>query len=530
MRMSDRGDGLVLAGLSGAGKSTAGRLLAKRLGRPFADTDELIAARVGQPAPAFLAERGEPVFRAVERDAIHDALATPGAIVATGGGALNDPLNRWQLWSHGRVAWLDAPDPQLLQRLEQDETPRPMLASRPAEKLAALREERLPFYRAADALVDTHRPPEFVVEALARLMDRPLAPGRRLFDAEEPRHHPIGPSEARIVYGHGMGAAPLDEVLEEIGGSPALVADRAVRASPPIVRRFDVEGGEGLKQPGALLDVLSWLAAAHAERRDPVVGLGGGTVGDLAGLAASLYARGVPYVAVPTTWLAQADAAIGGKAAVDLPEAKNIVGAFWPAWAVVADTAHLARLPLDRLRDGMAEAIKAAIVGDPELWQLIVDRGSGALDGTDDSARYAITERAVRLKLGVVRRDPWEAGERRQLNLGHTIGHALETASGYTLAHGTAVAIGLRAACVLAAGRGGAQVLAPELDDLLERLGFRLRTAFEPDTVRSALGADKKRAAGRQRWLLPMELGHVVEVDDISDEELDAALTAIQQG
>ena len=527
--MPDRGDGLVLAGLSGAGKSTAGRFLAERLGKPFADTDELIAKRVGQSAPAFLADRGEAVFRAVERDAIHDALATPGAIVATGGGALNDPLNRWQLWSHGRVAWLDAPDAQLLGRLQQDDTPRPLLASRPAEKLAALRNERLPFYRAADARIDTHRPPEFVVDALARLMEQPLPVGRRLFDAEEPRHHPIGPASARIEYGHGMGSAPLDEVLETLGGSPALVADRVVSASPPIVRRFDLEGGEALKRPGALLDVLSWLAASHAERTDPVVGLGGGTVGDLAGLAAALYARGVPYVALPTTWLAQADAAIGGKAAVDLPEAKNMVGAFWPAWAVIADTAHLRTLPLDRLRDGMAEAIKAAIIGDADLWHLIVDRGAGALDGTDEPARYAITERAVRVKLGVVRRDPWEAGERRQLNLGHTIGHALEVESGYTLAHGAAVAIGLRAACVLAAGRGGAQVLAPELDDLLERLGFRPRHAFEPDAVRSALGADKKRAAGRQRWLLPMEVGHVVEVDDISDDELDAALRAIEQ-
>lgn len=526
--MSERGNGLVLAGLSGSGKTTIGRMLAERLARPFADTDELIAARVGMPAAAFLAQSGEPVFRAVERDAIRDALAQPDAIVATGGGALIDPLSRWDFWSHGRVAWLDAPDARLLERLAGDETPRPLLASRPAEKLAALRAERLPFYRAADVRIDTHRPPEFVVGAVVWALESPLPDGRRLFDAEEPRNHPIGPPTARIVYGHAMGSPPLDEVLAGIGGTPSLIADRVI-PPPRIARRSLLDGGEAVKQPDPLLGLLRWLAEEQAERGDPVVGLGGGTVGDLAGLAAALYARGVPYVALPTTWLAQADAAIGGKVAIDLPLAKNIVGAFWPPWAIVGDTAHLATLPLDRLRDGMAEAIKVAIVGDPALWQLIADRGGGALDGTDEAARYAITERAVRVKLGVVRRDPWEAGERRQLNLGHTIGHALEVASGYALAHGAAVAIGLRAAADIASGRGGAQVLAPELDDLLDRLGFRLRHTFEPDAVRAALGADKKRAAGRQHWLLPMGIGQVVDVDDVSDAELEHALRAIHQ-
>lgn len=526
--MSDRGNGLVLAGLSASGKTTAGRLLAERLGRPFADTDELIGARVGMPAAAFLAQSGEPVFRAVERDAIRDALAEPNAIVATGGGALIDPLSRWDFWSHGRVVWLDAPDARLLERLAGDETPRPLLASRPAERLAAQRANRLPFYRAADVRIDTHRPPEFVVEALARAVHTPLPEGRRLFDGDEPRHHPIGPAAARVVYGHAMGAAPLDDVLEEIGGMPSLIADRVI-PPPRIARRFLLDGGEAVKQPDPLLQLLHWLAEARAERGDPVVGLGGGTVGDLAGLAAALYARGVPYVTLPTTWLALADAAIGGKVAIDLPVAKNIVGAFWPPWAVVGDTAHLATLPLDRLRDGMAEAIKVAIVGDQGLWQLIIDRGPAALDGSDEAARYAITERSVRVKLGVVRRDPWEAGERRQLNLGHTIGHALEVASGYTLAHGAAVAIGLRAAADIAAGRGGAQVLAPELDDLLDRLGFVHRARFEPEAVRRALGTDKKRAAGRQRWLLPMGIGQVVEVDDVGDAELEHALRAVHQ-
>lgn len=528
--MSDRGDGVVLAGLSGSGKTTAGRALAARLGRPFVDTDEVVAARAGMPAAELLAERGEAAFRSAERAAIHDSLQQPGAVVATGGGAVIDPINRWALWTHGRVAWLDAPDRQLLARVALDGTPRPLLAGAAAERMAEMREERLPFYRAADVRVDTHRPPEFVLDALLRFSGRPTGLERRLYDADEPRHHPIGPPAARIVYGHRLGDRPLCEVLESIGGTPALVADTAVAVLPPIARRLGLEGGEALKAPEPLLHVLSWLVDEGVERGDPLIALGGGTVGDLAGLAAALYARGIPYVALPTTWLAQADAALGGKVAVDLPSAKNVIGAFWPAWAVIADTAHLATLPTERRRDGMAEAVKAAIIGDPALWELLAARGAAALAGEDEPARYAITERAARVKLAVVRRDPWEAGERRQLNLGHTIGHALEVAGGYALAHGTAVALGMRAVAVIAAGRGGDATLAPALDELLHALGFPRAHRFQPSAVRRALGTDKKRAAGRQRWLLPMAIGRVHEADDVGDDELDRALRAIHRG
>ncbi|MGH2455160.1 MAG: 3-dehydroquinate synthase, partial [Candidatus Limnocylindria bacterium] len=322
--------------------------------------------------------------------------------------------------------------------------------------------------------------------------------------------------------------ATLGEALAEIGGRPSLVVDRRLARPLPgfRARRLEIAGGERAKRLRTLEQVISWLAAEGAERSDPLVAVGGGTIGDLTGLAAALYMRGVPYVAVPTTWLAQADAALGGKAAVDLPGAKNLVGAFWPAWSVLADVATLRSLPAARLRDGMAEAVKAAIIGDPALWRLIGERGRGALAG-DEEARYAITERAARVKLAVVRRDPFERGERRRLNLGHTIGHGLEAASGYRLAHGSAVALGLRAAARLAARRGGDPQLGAELDDLLAGLGFRARHRFDAARVRHAMLADKKRAGGRLRWQLPFRLGEVVEVDDVTDAELGSALDAI---
>jgi 3-dehydroquinate synthetase len=272
---------------------------------------------------------------------------------------------------------------------------------------------------------------------------------------------------------------------------------------------------------------LIWLNEQRVERGDPLLAVGGGTVGDLAGLAAALHHRGTPLVHVPTTWLAQADSAIGGKVAIDLPAAKNAVGAIWPAWLTLSDISVIGTLPAARRRDGLAECLKAGLIGDRRLWELIEGRGKGAMDGTDEAARYAITERAVHLKLGVVERDPYEAGERRTLNLGHTIGHALEVESGYRLPHGTAVALGLRAVAAIAARRGAEPGLSERLDGVLRDLGFPLRRGFDPAAVIAATSTDKKRHRGVQRWILPMDVGHVEEVADVSPTELHAALRQI---
>jgi 3-dehydroquinate synthetase len=259
------------------------------------------------------------------------------------------------------------------------------------------------------------------------------------------------------------------------------------------------------------------------------VAVGGGTVGDLAGLAAALYARGLPWLAVPTTWLAQADAALGGKVAVDLAAGKNAVGAFWPPSAVIADVEVLGSMPRREARNGMAECVKAAVVADAGLWRLIEDRGVEALTG-DAEARYAIIERAARVKMAIVDRDPFEVGERRTLNLGHTVGHALEVVARYRLPHGAAVGLGMCVAASLAAARGGDPELQPRLSALLDQLGLPTRHSADPAAVRDALTADKKRRGGRQRWILPMAIGSVIEVDDVTERELETALRGIGIG
>jgi 3-dehydroquinate synthetase len=175
----------------------------------------------------------------------------------------------------------------------------------------------------------------------------------------------------------------------------------------------------------------------------------------------------------------------------------------------------------------MAECIKCGMIGDPVLWRLIEDRGAAALR-RDEASRYAIIERSARLKLAICGRDPFETGERRTLNLGHTIGHALEIESGYKLKHGAAVALGMRAVAAIAAGRGADPDLVGRQDDLLGSLGYRLHHAFDEAGVRTAMRRDKKRDRGRQRWILPMAIGQVIEVDDVSEDEVSTALRAIR--
>jgi 3-dehydroquinate synthetase/shikimate kinase len=520
--MPDVGSGIVLVGMPTSGKSTVGRLVAERLGRPFLDTDELLAKRVGMPVADYITRHGEAAWRDEESRTVQDACLVAGAVISSGGGAVREPLSRWTLWHHGTVAWLELGVEELLRRLAADPVARPTLQPYSLERLATAMADRTPAYRAADLRLDASGSPNAIAQQLISRLG-PLG-GRRLLDAEVERHHPIGPQTGRVVMG-----------VDLAGVSPpgvAVVDRRLLSAAPELVRALGataclaIAAGERSKRLRPLERILEWLAAERVERGTPLLAVGGGTIGDLAGTAAAIYARGLPLVHVPTTWLAQADSSIGGKVAVDLSGAKNAVGAFWPPVATVSDIAALRSLPLRARRDGMAESVKAAIIGDPALWRLLEARGRAALR-SDEPARYAILERSVRLKLAVCGRDPFEAGERRTLNLGHTIGHALEIESGYRLPHGTAVGLGMRAVAAIAAERGGAPELAPRLDALLDGLGFTLRRTFDPALVRTAMMADKKRHGGRQRWILPMEIGRVIEVDDVTDAELDLGLRAI---
>jgi 3-dehydroquinate synthetase len=409
-----------------------------------------------------------------------------------------------------------------------------MLEGRPPERLAAMRAARSRYYRAADLRLDASAPVEHIVEAVIGAAHRGVGPSRRLFDAELGQYHPMVPPTSRIVLGDRLDESVFADVLAHVStGTPVVVADRgAASALPdllqalPQARVMRIAGGERYKRLRNVERLLETASDMGAERGDAWIGVGGGTATDLVGTAAALYLRGVPFMAVPTTWLGMTDAAIGGKVAVDLPNAKNAAGAFWPPSAVIGDVASLHPLPRARRLDGMAESLKAGLIGDPVLWRLVEKRGREALR-SDGAARYAIIDRSVQLKLDIVERDPFERGERRTLNLGHTIGHALEVESGFRLTHGQAVVLGLRAVAAIAQRWGAEADLAHRVDSVAADLGFARRREFDAEVVKRALQVDKKRYRGRQRWILPMAVGTVMEVDDVTEAELDFALATI---
>jgi 3-dehydroquinate synthetase len=411
-----------------------------------------------------------------------------------------------------------------------------MLAGDAAARLESMRTARTPFYRAADVRIDTSAGLAAAIEAVMVTIASPRPAARRLFDAEVRRDHLMGARSARVVLGSELDDATYSDVLARTStGAPVVMADRRVAAALPRLmdalpseRRYQFRAGERQKRLRTLEKMLEAASSMGAERGDAWVGVGGGTATDMVGAAAALYVRGAPFVAVTTTWLGMTDAAIGGKVGVDLSAAKNAAGAFWPPTAIVGDLATQRTLPRTRRLDGMAESLKSGIIGDPVLWDLVETRGRAALRD-DEAARYAIIDRSVQLKLGVVDRDPFELGERRHLNLGHTLGHALEIESGYRLPHGMAVVLGLRAVTHIAMGRGAEPGLDERIDGVVRRLGYRLHRAFDPGAVKAALRTDKKRLKGRQRWILPIAIGTVSEVDDVTETELDGAIRWISE-
>ena len=245
-------DNITLVGLSGSGKSTIAEPLAKRLRRPIVDVDELVEETAGADVSKIIHERGEAVFRQLEVEAVQRACEVDGAIIATGGGAVIDPLNRWALWHSGPVAWLDAPDDVLLERLARHYKPRPLLEGNAAERLAALRRQRAAYYRAADVHVDAMLPVDQVVDTVISGAERGVGRSRRLYDAEMRQEHPMAPSKARVVLGEHLDATVFSDVLIPLStGAPIVVADRgAAKELPELLGALP---GEALGLPQAFV-------------------------------------------------------------------------------------------------------------------------------------------------------------------------------------------------------------------------------------------------------------------------------------
>jgi shikimate kinase/3-dehydroquinate synthase len=535
---------LVLVGLPGTGKTAVGRRMVRRHGATFVDIDEVVESAAGKPIPAIFAEEGEAGFRARERAAVA-ALGPPDTgpglarVIATGGGTPVDPRNRWRLYRGRVVAWLDGPPEILASRLRRSRVVRPLVEGRdPTATVAALAAARERFY--APALrVNGIAPLGAVAATIERHLADDVTGATSLLRATTPIGTlEIGIGTARRSVGAALAALEARRAIVvseprawEVGG--AALAD-GLAEDGITVDRILLPRGEAAKSLRVVERAARELARLHAERGDPIVAVGGGALGDVAGFVAATYLRGVPLVHVPTTLVAQLDSSIGGKTAVDLPDGKNLVGAFHQPAAIVIDVAFLRTLPVRQLRAALGEAAKMGAIGDPRLLELLEDEGPAmarrARSAFESGAFAEVVERCAWAKVEVVVADERERGSasgRIALNLGHSVGHGIETAARHRgILHGEAVAYGLRAACrigeelgVTPAERGR------RIEVLLDRLGLAVAPLPYPAaTVLATMRVDKKVRGGRLRWVLPTE-GTVTVTTDVPDE-LVARVTA----
>jgi len=493
----------------GAGKSTGARSLGAELGAQALDSDRELERRLGEPLESFFDREGEHAFRAREEELVLELLAREDVpVVALGGGAVGSERVREALTRH-TVVHLEVEPDEAWRRASGKGRP----LARDRGRFDQLHGDRVALYESvADALL----PPgdrDAVRRALPALRALESAPhGTRLVWAS------AWSGEYPVFLGRGLIAAGF---FHPSDGRRFVVTDETVARAQPFDgdERIVVMPGEEHKSIHTAEFVLRALAEAGAERGDIVAAVGGGVVGDLGGFCAAIYQRGIRHVQVPTSLVAQVDSAYGGKTGVDLPEGKNYAGVFHQPSAVICDPAALETLPPEELAAGYAEVVKTALIAGGPLWARVRQGGdpdTGTILG------------CVRTKLAVVAEDERDSGRRQVLNLGHTVGHAIEAATGYTrYRHGEAVAIGLLVALRLS----GRDQLRGEVAELLAARGLPLTFTGAPvDDVLALVERDKKRAGGRVPFVLVEAPGEVTPGHDVDGPELRAAVEEVYAG
>jgi 3-dehydroquinate synthase len=503
---------IFLYGPPGTGKTTVGETLARSLLLPFVDLDQVVESTARMSIAQIMERLGEPAFREMEFEALKGVVAEKDSVIALGGGALLREGNRLLAEAHGTVILLMAELETLLERLQYESGKRPLLVGDLREKLTSLLERRREHYSSFTVQVHvegkTAEETAFQIQTqLGRFHLRAMGEYDALvgtvgqigkFSCERGVQNPVVVTDENVAAFH---AQTVIQSLQQAGFTPNIIT---------------VPAGEDSKNLETIQKLWHGFLAHGLDRKSTVIALGGGVIGDMTGFAAATYMRGIHWICVPTTLLSMVDASLGGKTGFDLPEGKNLIGAFYPPSLVLADPRVLETLPEREFISGLAEVVKHGIISDPDLFALC----ACGLDYVKDHLEQ-IVKRAIAVKVAVIEADPYERGLRAALNLGHTVGHAVELVSRFELRHGEAIAIGMAAEAKLAehltVARPG---LSDTIGELLTKLGLPIHIPQElpREEIIQAMRVDKKKNAQAIRFALPADIGKV-ELVDITDLE-----------
>lgn len=504
----NRVSNIVITGFMGSGKTTVGKILARQLNRKFVDMDEVIESRTGLSIPQLFQTYGEGFFRAIEQGLAHELATQSGLVVATGGGALVADELRGMMGRYGTLVCLKAAKAEIKARLAAANE-RPL-----AGNWERLLEQRQAAYAQIAHQIETagKSPPEIAAEIAAL--------------AQQPLHVRTPDGDGyKIWIGQG-GLNDIDRHIDAMGlqGHVVVVSNETVAPlyGQRLVSRLPhadlivTADGEAHKNLRTVARIYDEMLALGADRHTVLIALGGGVIGDTAGYAAATYMRGIRLIQMPTTLLSMVDSSIGGKVGVDLPQGKNLIGAFKQPQAVLIDADVLSTLPPLQWRCGMAEVIKHGLIArpsllDPQMWK--------------KENIVQLVRQAVQVKAQIVEADPFEHGIRAHLNLGHTFGHALEKATDYRVPHGEAVAIGIVKAAKLSCHLGLIDAgLVERIVALLERIGLPTDMDLDADSWHEAMSTDKKWRGGKSRFVLLKGLGEAAVVEGLPKEDILAAL------
>ena len=542
---------VFLVGLMGAGKTTIGRILARKLGLRFVDSDHEIEARTGASIPWIFEIEGEPSFRRREAEVIRELTGQQDLVLATGGGAVLDPDSRAHLKARGMVIYLRTTVNSILQRTAHDKN-RPLLQTAdPRKKLEELMAVRDPLYmEIADIVIDTGRPnvQSMVLTILNQLEKLACEAAPNCSTRAQPSMNEestillnvdLGERSYPISIGPSLLNDPSLLARHVNGGKVAIVTnttvaplylervESALRAAGKQVMSVILPDGEEFKNWASLMQIFDTLLANKADRKTTLIALGGGVIGDLTGYAAASYMRGVDFIQVPTTLLSQVDSSVGGKTGINHPLGKNMIGAFYQPRAVIADTSTLETLPDRELSAGLAEVIKHGAIIDAAFFDWI-EANIGLLMARDKGALAYAIARSCEIKADVVRQDEREGGLRAILNFGHTFGHAIEAGLGYGhWLHGEAVGCGMVMAADLSCRMGYIDQAAVErLRKLVAAAGLPVKAPdLGVERWLELMEVDKKNEGGAIKFILLKPLG-APSITNAPQELLLATLAA----